>query len=131
MARIRVEVAYAGPEGQWLVPVELDAGASALAAVQASGIAERLPGFDPAVAKKGSGLTNMQDRIAALGGTFRIASSPGRGVAVLAEIPVSPSRPSTPEPLSAAVPEPEPAPEPVVERAPAPQTSITGDLRLP
>ena len=53
MARIRVEVAYAGPEGQWLVPIELEAGASALQAVMASGIAGRLPGFDPAVARLG------------------------------------------------------------------------------
>ena len=53
MARIRVEVAYAGPEGQWLVPLELDEGASALQAVMASGIVERLPGFDPAAARLG------------------------------------------------------------------------------
>ena len=53
MARIRVEVAYAGPEGQWLVPLELEQGASALDAVLASGVPERLPGFDPANARLG------------------------------------------------------------------------------
>ena len=53
MATIHVEVAYAGPEGQWLVQLELGQGASALSAVLASGIPERLPGFEPATARLG------------------------------------------------------------------------------
>ena len=39
-------------------------------------------GFDMADARRGSGLTNMQDRIEALGGRLVISSSPGRGATV-------------------------------------------------
>ena len=53
MTRIRVEVAYAGPEGQWLVPLELAPDATALAAVLASGIPQWLPGFDASGARLG------------------------------------------------------------------------------
>jgi signal transduction histidine kinase len=46
-------------------------------------------GFDVAQAPKGAGLTNMQDRIDALGGTLRIVSTHGKGTCVSAAIPVS------------------------------------------
>jgi signal transduction histidine kinase len=36
-------------------------------------------GFDPATAKEGSGLTNMADRLEALGGHIKLISAPGRG----------------------------------------------------
>jgi signal transduction histidine kinase len=36
-------------------------------------------GFHPETAKRGSGLTNMGDRITALGGTFEMRSHPGAG----------------------------------------------------
>ena len=45
-------------------------------------------GFDPHVAKPGSGLTNMTDRIEALGGTVEVSSSPGRGTTVIGKVPV-------------------------------------------
>jgi signal transduction histidine kinase len=39
-------------------------------------------GFDPASAGHGSGLTNMADRVDALGGTLDVSSSPGHGTTV-------------------------------------------------
>jgi signal transduction histidine kinase len=44
-------------------------------------------GFDPSVTPRGSGLQNMADRLAALGGTVRVDSAPGRGTAVSGRIP--------------------------------------------
>jgi putative ubiquitin-RnfH superfamily antitoxin RatB of RatAB toxin-antitoxin module len=43
---IAVEVAYAGPEGQFLLRVELPEGATTGDAIRASGIAARLPGVE-------------------------------------------------------------------------------------
>ena len=42
------------------------------------------PGFDPAAAPRGSGLTNMADRMDAVDGTLEIHSAPGRGTRVVA-----------------------------------------------
>jgi signal transduction histidine kinase len=39
-------------------------------------------GFDTAIAKKGAGLTNMADRLDALGGTLDVTSAPGGGTTV-------------------------------------------------
>ncbi|MBK8872488.1 MAG: sensor histidine kinase [Bacteroidetes bacterium] len=39
--------------------------------------------------KSGNGLTNMQARIAAIGGVFRLNSEPKRGTAILISVPVS------------------------------------------
>src|SRR5258708_6184485 len=44
-------------------------------------------GFDAASAKKGSGLTNMADRVDALGGGVKIESQPGRGTVLRGSIP--------------------------------------------
>jgi signal transduction histidine kinase len=44
-------------------------------------------GFDPATAG-GSGLTNMRDRVEAVGGTLEIQSEPGIGTTVLGRVPV-------------------------------------------
>lgn len=41
---LRAEVAYVGPEGQFLLAVEVPDGATAGDAIRASGIAARLPG---------------------------------------------------------------------------------------
>jgi signal transduction histidine kinase len=46
-------------------------------------------GFDPATSGAGSGLQNMRDRVAAIGGGVEITSSPGRGTKVNGRIPVS------------------------------------------
>jgi signal transduction histidine kinase len=45
-------------------------------------VADGGPGFDPAVVTAGSGLQNMGDRLAALGGSCQVDSSPGRGTTV-------------------------------------------------
>ena len=39
---MKIEVAYVGPEGQWLVALELPEGATALEAIDASGLREKL-----------------------------------------------------------------------------------------
>jgi signal transduction histidine kinase len=44
-------------------------------------------GFDPDGARDGAGLTNMRDRLAALGGTLEVESSPGHGTRVTGVIP--------------------------------------------
>lgn len=50
---ITVEVAYATPEEQLLLTVELAAGSTLLQAVEQSGIVERFPQIDPATMKTG------------------------------------------------------------------------------
>jgi signal transduction histidine kinase len=45
-------------------------------------------GFDPEATSRGAGLTNMADRLAALGGDVRIQSEPGRGTTVTGRVPV-------------------------------------------
>jgi signal transduction histidine kinase len=49
------------------------------------------PGFDRELATPGAGLTNMRDRLAALGGELDIRSAHGAGTRVLAAIPLEPS----------------------------------------
>ncbi|HEX4579378.1 MAG TPA: sensor histidine kinase [Candidatus Dormibacteraeota bacterium] len=44
-------------------------------------------GFDTSKARLGTGLTNMQDRLEALGGRLRLDSGPGRGTVVSGTIP--------------------------------------------
>jgi signal transduction histidine kinase len=48
-------------------------------------------GFDPTTAARGAGLTNMRDRLEALGGTFEIHSAPNRGTTLRGRIPVPPT----------------------------------------
>ena len=45
-------------------------------------------GFDVATTSRGNGLTNMEDRLDALGGALNIQSSPGRGTILQATLPV-------------------------------------------
>jgi signal transduction histidine kinase len=45
-------------------------------------------GFDPAAPHSGSGLTNIRDRVAELGGTVSIDSAPGRGAALTVRVPM-------------------------------------------
>jgi signal transduction histidine kinase len=47
-------------------------------------------GFDPAAVEHGAGLTNLADRVGALGGTLRIDSAPGRGTCVVGDVPAQP-----------------------------------------
>jgi signal transduction histidine kinase len=66
----RADVRLAAPEG-WLTFEVTDDGA----------------GFDPDTTPRGSGLTNMADRLAALGGAFEIRSNPGEGTTVTGRVP--------------------------------------------
>jgi signal transduction histidine kinase len=45
-------------------------------------------GFDPTTTARGAGLTNMRDRLEALGGAFHVESAPGRGTVVHGGIPL-------------------------------------------
>jgi signal transduction histidine kinase len=47
-------------------------------------------GFDVTTALRGAGLTNMEDRLEALGGTLLIETSPGHGTTLRATVPVHP-----------------------------------------
>jgi signal transduction histidine kinase len=51
-------------------------------------------GFDPATTPAGTGLTNIRDRLDALGGTLDIVSAPGKGTRVMGTIPVEAARPA-------------------------------------
>jgi signal transduction histidine kinase len=46
-------------------------------------------GFDTANHRRGSGLDNMADRVAAMGGALQVNSSPGRGTSVLGSLPAT------------------------------------------
>ena len=50
-------------------------------------------GFDPAAAGTGSGLQGMADRIAAVGGSLRVRSTPGTGTCITGTVPVPVSTP--------------------------------------
>ena len=45
-------------------------------------------GFDPGDVDGGSGITNMRDRLAAVGGELQLSSEPGRGTVVTGTIPL-------------------------------------------
>ncbi len=47
-------------------------------------------GFSPAATVNGGGLTNMRDRVAALGGVLRVVSAPGAGTGVRGTVPLTP-----------------------------------------
>ncbi|CAN5363841.1 hypothetical protein BH20ACT24_BH20ACT24_13310 [soil metagenome] len=50
-------------------------------------------GFDPGTTAPGSGLTNMRDRLAALGGTLEIVSHSGEGTTVTGRVPLASTEP--------------------------------------
>jgi signal transduction histidine kinase len=43
-------------------------------------------GFDPDTSRRGDGLTNIEARVRALGGTFSIESAPGKGTTITAAL---------------------------------------------
>ena len=56
-------------------------------------VADRGPGFDAAVAARGVGITSMKDRVAAVGGSLDVSSSPGTGTVITGRVPLtSPGR---------------------------------------
>jgi len=52
-------------------------------------VADDGPGFDPSVRQPGSGLQNMSDRLAALGGALEISARPGSGTTIAGRISVA------------------------------------------
>ena len=44
-------------------------------------------GFDPGGTTAGYGLEGMRDRVSQVGGTVEVASVPGRGTEIIAEVP--------------------------------------------
>jgi signal transduction histidine kinase len=50
-------------------------------------------GFEPAGTARGAGLTNLSNRVAAVGGTLRIDSSPGHGTRITGDLPEDPALP--------------------------------------
>ena len=50
-------------------------------------IADDGRGFDPADTPMGAGVQNIRDRVEDLGGTFKVASSPGRGTVLTISLP--------------------------------------------
>jgi signal transduction histidine kinase len=63
-------------------------------------------GYDPTTQRAGAGLTNMADRIEALGGSFEIRSQPGQGTEVRGHVPVAVTAPAATT-VGAPVPQPE------------------------
>jgi signal transduction histidine kinase len=51
-------------------------------------VADDGKGFDPSVTPSGSGLQNMEDRLATVGGTLHVESTPGRGTTVRGAIQI-------------------------------------------
>jgi signal transduction histidine kinase len=51
-------------------------------------------GFDPVNTRSGSGLTNMSDRLSALGGELSVRSSPGEGTTVHGRVPATEADPA-------------------------------------
>ncbi len=55
-------------------------------------VADDGAGIDPAADDTGTGLTNMRDRLGAIGGNIQVESTPGAGTKVLGTVPVQSSR---------------------------------------
>jgi signal transduction histidine kinase len=53
------------------------------------GIRDTGSGFDPVCTNAGAGLRNIRDRVAELGGTLHIDSTPGHGTAITVRVPAS------------------------------------------
>lgn len=81
-------------------------------------VADTGPGFD-ATSSTGSGMQNMADRIAAVGGMLNIESAPGEGTTISGKVPAAPrlDRPE-PNPAEPTPAEPNPAePKPAIPSA--------------
>jgi signal transduction histidine kinase len=52
-------------------------------------VADDGAGFDPHIERRGAGLTNMSDRLGALGGRLSVVSAPGDGARVAGAIPLA------------------------------------------
>jgi len=87
---VRLTVAGEGPDARWRLSVTDDGAGFDAAGAEAAG--------------GGAGLSNMRDRLDAVGGSVELVSHPGQGTAVVAEVPVGSA--------SAPLPGPRPAPTP-------------------
>src|SRR5262245_37493294 len=65
------------------ITIELSADGDALVFV----VRDDGPGFDPAAATSGEGMQILTDRVAALGGSIAVESTPGRGTTVTGRVP--------------------------------------------
>ena len=74
-------------------------------------VADDGPGFDPRRRPAGQGLTNMRDRIGAIGGSLAIESAPGEGVRLHGVVVAAADGRATP-------PAPAPTPTPTLDRVP-------------
>jgi signal transduction histidine kinase len=52
-------------------------------------VADEGTGFDPATTPIGTGLQGITDRLAALGGTLAITSTPGHGTRITGQVPAT------------------------------------------
>jgi signal transduction histidine kinase len=59
-------------------------------------VADDGAGFDSRTRRSGAGLTNMGDRLGALGGRLSVASTPGRGTRVIGALPLATRRSAPP-----------------------------------
>jgi len=57
-------------------------------------------GFEPTSQGRGAGMTNMMDRVGAVGGALRVDSYPGRGTTVKGTIPLRTMPPPGPSPVN-------------------------------
>jgi signal transduction histidine kinase len=71
------------------VEAHVDRAAGTLAVTVRDDGAGFAPGAEPGPKQGHFGLAGMQERVGRLGGTFSIASSPGRGTAVAATVPLA------------------------------------------
>lgn len=72
---------YAGLRPQVMLRLRYDQGSLAVR------IADDGWGFDPSLTPEGAGMRNIRDRVADLGGTFKVASSPGHGTVLAVSLP--------------------------------------------
>jgi signal transduction histidine kinase len=73
---------HAGPGASVTIDVRDDGGALRFA------VTDDGRGFDPAMARRGAGLANLGERMAAAGGELRIDSSPGHGTTIAGKLPL-------------------------------------------
>jgi signal transduction histidine kinase len=72
---------HAGPRASVVIRLGHDGG-SVRFSVEDDGT-----GFDPAAVERGAGLTNLEDRVVAVGGRLSIESEPGRGTRITGDLP--------------------------------------------
>ncbi|MGN6170468.1 MAG: sensor histidine kinase [Solirubrobacteraceae bacterium] len=78
---IQNAIKYAGPEVEVTITFSRDEGAISFSA------ADNGTGMEPSTAAQGMGLTDMRDRIEAVGGEIEIASARGQGTVVRGTVP--------------------------------------------